>query len=58
MGLCNLLPLHLQRKRSRSAFGGHVGTAESVLEPLSSMAVREVEAPQDLEKELEVEDGR
>lgn len=41
------------RKRERSAFGGRMRTAESILELLWSTAVRDVEAPQDLGKELE-----
>lgn len=45
VGLCNLLSLPIQEKGTVSAFGGHVGTAESFLDLLWSTAVRQVEAP-------------
>lgn len=39
MGLYNLLPLHIQEKGERFAFGGHMGAAESDSEPLVPRAM-------------------
>lgn len=45
------------REKEKVCLWGHTGTAESVLGPLWGTAVREVEVPQGLGKELEVEGG-